>query len=210
MSDLWFEAYLEALPAGGRLLDLGCGSAEDAVALEALGFTAVATDRLGAALAEAREVVGTRSLLRVDHGRALPFIDGCFDGVLASLSLHYFSRETTRAVFAEVRRVLRPRGVLLFRVNATDDVHFGSLDGTEIEPGFRRYVEQGLGVGPQRLDGYGELKRFFDEDSVRDALEGRFVIETLRHMQVDRWRRPKQVWECLARAGVGARAPGGL
>jgi SAM-dependent methyltransferase len=197
----WFETYLERLPGHGRALELGCGNGEDAAALAGLGFDVVASDLLDSQITEARGVVGTRALLRVDHSRSLPFVDGAFDVVFASLSLHYFPRAITLEICDEVHRVLRAGGIFLFRVNASDDVHFGAQDGVEIEPGLRAYAEPGT-LMPWTTSAvlYGNYKRFFDERAVREALAGRFAIESLRHVQIERWRRPKQAWECLARA----------
>ncbi len=39
--------------------------------------------------------------------------------------------------------------------------------------------------------------RFFDEPDVRAALERRFRIHHLEHVEI-RWRRPKQTRACLA------------
>jgi SAM-dependent methyltransferase len=200
MAGAWFEAYLDALPGGARVLELGCGPGEDAAALVARGFEVVACDRGPRALGRASVQVGTGRLLRVDHSCALPFIDATFGLVVASLSLHYFDWQTTVAAFGEVRRVLASNGALLFRVNATDDVNFGAQDGIELEPNYRAYERSRDAAFMGRE--YGDQKRFFDEDSVLAALEGRFVIESLRHVQIDRWEQPKQTWECLARAAA--------
>ena len=68
----------------------------------------------------------TRSLICADHSYPLPFADAVFDGVVASLSLHYFSHAATASMICEIARVPEPRGVLVFRVNATDDVEYGA------------------------------------------------------------------------------------
>lgn len=186
----WLTPYLPCFPPGARLLDLGCGPGEDSAALRAHGVDVVSCDRALRALLTARDLLGSGALLRVDHTAPLPFRDAAFDGVLASLSLHYFPWATTRAAFAEIRRVLPPGAPFLFRVNAHDDVEFGARDGVEVEPGLRSND-----VSP-----YSEAKRFFDEPAVRAAIESWFTVDVLRHTEVDRWAKPKRVWECLARA----------
>jgi SAM-dependent methyltransferase len=50
-----------------------------------------------------------------DLGRPLPFPDGAFDDVVASLVLHYL--EDWAAPLAELRRVLKPGGRLIASVN---------------------------------------------------------------------------------------------
>ena len=186
----WLERHLSALASPGALvLELGCGPGVDAAHLTAAGFRVVATDTSPRALARAAEQVGRTALLRVDHGVPLPFRDGVFEAVVASLTLHYFGREATRAVFTEIRRVLRPGGALLFRVNATDDIEHGALDGIEVERNVR--------TDPHAH--YSELKHFFDEADLREVLDGLFVIEEIEHLAIDRNDRTKRIWECRAR-----------
>ena len=59
--------------------------------------------------------------LVADMTEPLPFADASFDAVMANVSLHMFPDAVTRAVFAEIERVVRPGGLLLFHVNATSD-----------------------------------------------------------------------------------------
>ena len=186
----WLTPYLPCFPPGVRALDLGCGPGEDSAALQAHGVQVVSCDRAPRALLAARGLLGSGALLRVDHTATLPFRDAAFDAVLASLSLHYFPWAITRATFAEVRRVLKPGAPFLFRVNAHDDVEFGARDGVEVEPGLRTSDESP----------YSEVKRFFDGPSVRAAVEPCFIVESLRHTEIDRLAKPKRFWECLARA----------
>lgn len=185
----WLLRFLpEFERAGRRVLDAGCGTGMDSRRLCRAGFAVVAFDRapLAAAAAEAPGAM----LLRADLGRPLPFRDGVFDGVVASLSLHYLPWRETRAAFAELRRVMRAGGPFLFRVNATDDVHHGAGEGERLEPNFYRTPRPS----------HSETKRFFDEAMVRAAIEGVFTVERLEHQEIHRYELPKQVWECLARA----------
>jgi SAM-dependent methyltransferase len=185
----WFRSHPGTTNPGTTVLELGCGPGRDAMALAEMGCRVVACDRSPTAFAECDATAVL--MVRVDHSRRLPFRDGCFDVVLAALSLHYLPWDQTLSTFGEVRRVLRRDGLLLFRVNASDDVNFGSNDGVEVTPGFRRYEHETHGGG---------YKRFFKEEDVRDALPAGFVIEHLQHIEIRRWNRPKQAWECRARA----------
>ncbi|TAJ18773.1 MAG: class I SAM-dependent methyltransferase [Dehalococcoidia bacterium] len=189
LTDHWLAPYLDRFPRSGWLLDLGCGPGEDSAVLRERGFQVVSTDSMPRQLAMARGRLGAAALLRVDHRHPLPFRDGVFSGAIASLSLHYMRWEVTLAAFAEMNRVLEAGAPFLFRVNATDDVNFGALEGIEVEPGLRANDESP----------YSDLKRFFDEPMVR-AAASTFTIEVLQHVQIDRYEKPKQVWECLAHA----------
>lgn len=192
MEDLiepWFGPHLGTTSPGTTVLELGSGPGRDAMALATMGYIVVACDRSSSAFAECDATAV--SMVRVDHSCPLPFRGGCFDVVFSALSLHYMPWDRTLAAFGEVRRVLRRDGLLLFQVNASDDIHFGANDGVEVAPGFRRYEHQTHG------DGYN---RFFTEADVQSALASRFAIEHLQHVEIHRWNKPKQAWECRARA----------
>ena len=86
------------------------------------GFHVVATDLSTEAVAAARHKCGDLVDVRVvDMAAGLPFPEAAFDAVMANVALHMFTDAVTRAVFAEVRRVLRDGGLFLFHVNAHDD-----------------------------------------------------------------------------------------
>lgn len=185
----WLLPFLPRLRTiGPRILEIGCGPGLDAATLLAHGFSVTAFDR--ASLTRARTKAPATLLLRADLAARFPFRDGAFDSTLSSLALHYLPWTETRAVFTEIRRVSRPGAAFLFRVNAIDDYNHGAGQGEELEPNFYRT--------PSPV--FSETKRFFDENTVRAAVAGRFEVEHLAHKTIDRYEAPKRVWECLARA----------
>lgn len=119
-----FNAYYER-PAmlrlagdvsGRRILDAGCGSGPLTAALRAGGADVTGFDGSAAMIELARQRLGTDSDLQVaDLGAPLPFGDGEFDDVVASLVLHYLKDWTEP--LAELRRVLKPGGRLILSVN---------------------------------------------------------------------------------------------
>ena len=101
---------------GHRVLDAGCGSGPLAARLQALGATMTGFDASAAMVELARRRLGPDADLHVgDLAEALPFADGAFDDVVASLVLHYLRDWTTP--LAELHRVLRPGGRLIVSVN---------------------------------------------------------------------------------------------
>jgi SAM-dependent methyltransferase len=101
---------------GRRVLDVGCGSGPLAAELRARGATVTGLDSSAAMIGLARRRLGPDADLHVgDLGRPLPFADGAFDDVVASLVLHYL-RDWTSPL-AELRRVLTPGGRLIASVN---------------------------------------------------------------------------------------------
>src|SRR5206468_1542274 len=103
---------------GQRVLDLGTGTgavAERAARLVRPGGEVLGVDISPAMLAQARRRLAAVGLGDVVFGEgraeALPAPDGCFDAVLASLSLMYVIDRPAAA--REIARVLRPGGRLV-------------------------------------------------------------------------------------------------
>ena len=101
---------------GRRILDAGCGSGPLFAALRDRGAVVTGIDSSTGMLELARRRLGDGAALQVaDLGSPLPFPDGAFDDVIASLVLHYL--EDWTAPLAELRRVLTPGGRLIVSVD---------------------------------------------------------------------------------------------
>jgi SAM-dependent methyltransferase len=124
--------------------------------------------------------------LAADLTGGLPFQDGTFDGVVASLSLHYFRSLDTQQAIREIARVLAPSGWLLCRVNAVGDVNFGYGSGEEVEPSLFRQPE-------------GHLKRFFDEPMLSRFLEPCFRLDKITSRTILQRGLEKRTLESVAR-----------
>ena len=102
--------------AGRRILDAGCGSGPLFAALRDRGAIVTGFDSSTKMLELARRRLGADAALQVaDLGRPLPFPDGAFNDVIASLVLHYL--EDWGSALAELRRVLKPGGRLIVSVD---------------------------------------------------------------------------------------------
>jgi SAM-dependent methyltransferase len=190
-ADPWLDPCLDAMHAAGEtVLELGCGIGEDAAELTARGFRVLASDLSRKMVGAAVKNAPAARFFVADLSAPLPVRSAAVNCVVASLSIHYFSWQTTVAVVDEVRRVLRPGGVFAFRVNATDDVNFGAMQGAELEPHFFHVPPDGRNNRP--------FKRFFDEASLRALLAPGWHITHLAHRTINRYETPKQVWECCA------------
>jgi SAM-dependent methyltransferase len=104
----WLAGFLDLLPAGARILELGCGGGVDAAAMIAAGFDVDPVDGVPeiAAKAEAR----LRRPVRVMRFDALDAVDA-YDAVWANASLLHVPRRDLPDVLARVRRALRPGGL---------------------------------------------------------------------------------------------------
>ncbi|MEU4806827.1 class I SAM-dependent methyltransferase [Actinosynnema sp. NPDC023587] len=98
-----------------RILDAGCGSGPLFAALRDRGAAVTGIDASAGMLELARRRLGADADLRVaDLADPLPFPDGAFDDVVASLVLHYL--RDWGPTLAELRRVLVPGGRLIVSV----------------------------------------------------------------------------------------------
>ncbi len=158
----WTRPFLMPLrEAGARtVLELGCGTGNDAARLADAGFSVTAIDLSGEAIERARGRFGSMARFAVaDMTRRLPFPDGDFDAVMSNVAMHMFPDGVTRAVFAEVARLVRPGGLFLFHVNALEDrpLRARKLPARELAPD---YV----------VEASGQTVHFFSEAYLRELL----------------------------------------
>lgn len=99
--------------SGQRVLDAGCGGGAHAAALLDRGAIVTGIDTSAGLLEIAgRRLAGRARLLQADLNAPLPFGDGAFDVVLASLVMHYLPDWTPP--LREFNRVLTRGGRLVF------------------------------------------------------------------------------------------------
>ena len=101
--------WLQCLPTGGRLLDLGCGGGKDAGDLDRRGYGVVGVDRTNALLSAGRRQYPSLPLIRADL-RDLPFQARSFDGLWAAASLMHLPKPVARRILADLYRLVRPGG----------------------------------------------------------------------------------------------------
>ncbi|MER7756000.1 class I SAM-dependent methyltransferase [Kitasatospora sp. NPDC097643] len=123
--------------AGAReVLELGAGHGRDALHFARRGFAVLATDFSPTGLAQLRATAAEQGL--TDHlttavhdvREPLPLPDASVDAVFAHMLLCMaLSTAEIHALVAEVRRVLRPGGTLVYTVRHTGDAHYGAGTG---------------------------------------------------------------------------------
>ena len=161
---LWTRPFLDPLREAGvrTVLELGCGTGNDAARLAGEGYSVTGVDVSGEAIGQAQARFGSMArFLTADVTLRLPFPDGSFDAVMSNVALHMFPDEVTRAVFAQVGRLVRAGGLFVFHVNSLQDrpLRARSLPARELEPD---YVAEES----------GQTVRFFSEAYLRELLAG--------------------------------------
>lgn len=179
--DNWFDKYIHLLHKNDKIIELGCGRAYTSLYLLNNGFKNVT------ACDFSTEVI---SILNTEHkelktsifdmSEKLPFKDNEINVIIADLSIHYFDSKTTKYIINEIHRVLNNNGYLIGRVNSANDKYHIPVDAKVLEKNF--YYD-------------GEIyKRFFEKDDFKELFKD-FKILFLEENHMDRYEKPKTLWE---------------
>jgi SAM-dependent methyltransferase len=189
----WIEPFLAPLREveARSVLELGCGTGNDAARLVREGYALTAIDLSTEAIERARTKFGSGiNFLVADMARPLPFADGSFDAVMSNVALHMFPDGVTRSVFAEIARVVRLGGLFLFHVNALED---------------RRLRERWRPVARELEKDYvleqeGQTMHFFSDAYLRELLKAWHEVRLDRVEIADRKTGEpfKRVWRGVA------------
>lgn len=175
------------LPAGARVLDIGCGMGRHAAALSGLGYQVTGIDLSETLLEEARRFDDSNVVEWV-HGdmRRLPFGNGSFDATFNLFtSFGYFSLEEDNInVLRHIRRVLKTGGSFLI-----DFLNPSYVEQHLILRSERFDEESGLRIEELR---YIEEGHIFKEISVYDPErpgEARQYLERVRLYPIEWFKR---------------------
>ncbi|WP_020374997.1 class I SAM-dependent methyltransferase [Sulfobacillus thermosulfidooxidans] len=115
----------QLIPAGGKVIDLGCGSGTDAIFLAKLGFRVIGLDISKVALDIAHQK-SMQAQVSVEwiHANALnmPVDTGSCDFVSDRGLMHHLILSEQQRYIQEVARILKPHGRFLLR-GASHDYH---------------------------------------------------------------------------------------
>jgi SAM-dependent methyltransferase len=145
----WMERFIRLVPAGGSVLDLGCGSGQPiARHLIEHGFDVVGVDSSPTLLEKFRSRFPKAEWIPADM-RTLS-IDRRFEGLIAWDSLFHLSHESQRAMFAVFRDHALCGAPLLFTTGtghgeAIDSFQGESLYHASLSPGEYRTLLESYG-----------------------------------------------------------------
>jgi SAM-dependent methyltransferase len=190
---VWTGPFLAPLRQAGvrTVLELGCGTGNDAARLASEGYSVTAVDVSGEAIERARaRFASLATFLVADVTRRLPFPDASFDAVMSNVAVHMFPDDVTRTVFAQVGRLVRADGLFVFHVNSLQDrpLRARALPARQLEPD---YVAEES----------GQTMHFFSEAYLRELLAGWQRVELVPVMVAHRKSGEpfKHVWRGVAR-----------
>lgn len=140
-ADQGMTDFIEAMPKGGRVLDLGCGPGASAVIMAQAGLVVDATDASAEMIRLAEEHPGVSA-------RQAEFDDldavGVYDGIWANFSLLHATRGAFPVHLEAIKKALKPGGVFVIA------------------------MKLGQGEGPDRL---GRFYSYYSEDELKSYLQ---------------------------------------
>ena len=138
------------LNPGSKILEIGTGAGQDGLWLESQGFDVTLTDGSDMSFHEiSKRSAKSTKPKTMDITQPFIFGENSFDTVYAQLVLHYFDDDTMSRIVGEIKRVLRPKGILACMVNSTSD------------PEYKRELEDASGL--IHVDGL--VKRYFSVET---------------------------------------------
>jgi ubiquinone/menaquinone biosynthesis C-methylase UbiE len=172
----WPESveYVESLPEGSRVLDIGCGNGRNMFLPRRLGHEVVGVDFSMNLLRIAQEKLNMKELAQSGHiiggdATLLPLRDDIFDAALYIATLHHIPSERDRLEsLRELERVLKPGGTSLISVWALDQPRFQELvENKSKDPDFADIF-----IPWTRSDGkvFQRFYHLFEKDELKDLI----------------------------------------
>jgi ubiquinone/menaquinone biosynthesis C-methylase UbiE len=156
---LAWDAFCARLPKGAIVADLGCGAGRDTRQFTGRGFWTAGLDYSFGMLVQASQ----RAPAPYTQGdlRSLPFADAVLDAAWVNASLLHIPRAQAPGVLAEVRRALKPGGVLYLSLKEGEGEKWERREGDRFFTFFR--VEE---IHALLADaGFGLLEEWIDHTS---------------------------------------------
>ena len=145
----YLQRARDVIPAGARVLELGCGAGVPMTAALAESREVTGVDISATQIALARRNVPAATFLQADM-TTLSFDPESFDAVVAFYSLTHVPRDDVPPLLARIREWLRPAGTFLASMGVEDDPGTVEEDWLGVDMFFshfsakknRRFVEE--------------------------------------------------------------------
>ena len=156
------DEFLEKLPVGARILDLGCGSGRDTKYFLERGYEVDAIDGSKELCALASEYTGIP--VKCQLFQELDEV-GKYDGIWACSSLLHLSLGELDDVLHRIEKALKPQGILYMSFK------YGVFEGERNGRYFLDFTEEKLNQLLEKHEGLQQLGSFQTEDARPDREE---------------------------------------
>jgi|GEM_PF-326772 len=175
--------WADTLPPGGFILDVGCGVGRHLIYLGERSFRVAGVDVSPSGIRLSQQVCAERQIAFEGHISdmdTLPWPDRTFDAALSISTIHHHLRAGIVQTLDEIRRVLKPGGLLLVDFPCTDTLDYQQLRTqvaarqiAEVEP--NTFVDQRSDINDMD-DGFLP-HHFCDEADARDLLRSFEILK---------------------------------
>ena len=151
--------FLNNIPQGGKILDLGCGSGRDTKAFIDRGYSVTAVDGSPSLCEMAKVQLGIE--VECSDFNELNYKEE-FDGVWACASLLHCSRENLPNIIDKIKNALVPNGVVYMSFK------YGDFEGEKLGRFFLDLNEERFEEILQKTNGLEKIKVWQSEDTRRE------------------------------------------
>ncbi|MBP7402908.1 MAG: class I SAM-dependent methyltransferase [Clostridia bacterium] len=155
-----YAPFVRGLPAGGRVLDAGCGSGRDTAAFLRMGYRVTAFDASAGMVEAAARMVAALGEEEQSRARVIratfvgfPPPDAPFNGIWACASLLHVRRAELSGVVGRLAGMLAPGGVFYasFKYGTQEGERNGRYFNDYDENTFRRFLDALPSLKPLEL-----------------------------------------------------------
>jgi len=182
--DGWLDKYFNDLQNANKIVDLGCGNGVNTLYLHEKNINVIACDFSECALCQLKERLSDTIVMHFDMTKGIPIDDTSIDIVIADLSIHYFSWNTTKYLVSEIFRILNENGLLLCRINSIKE--YQANDNDEM-------IEENYYFNGENY------KRFFTKNDIK-LLFSNYDIYYISEGITNKYGKIKHLWEVAVKA----------
>jgi SAM-dependent methyltransferase len=180
--DGWLDKYEEYINVDKdtTIIDLGIGWGNNADYFLKRKFRVEGCDFCPEAIKVMNELYPDVKVYFMDLREPLPWENLSTSVVLGDLSLHYFNYSDVNNILEEIKRILKPGGLLLCRVNSDKAKNYGMGEGEKLEENV--------------YDTTSGIKMFFNEKMINNIFKDWKIIHCNEYT-TGRFDKPKLIWE---------------
>lgn len=149
------ERFLSFLPAGGRILDFGCGAGRDTRYFLSKGYVVDATD----GSAELCRIAGRNTGINVRQMLFSQLDEDCvYDGIWACASVLHLPKSELKDVFVKMIRAVKPGGYIYASFK------YGEFEGERNGRYFTDFTDETFRIFANDLSGITIIEEWISDD----------------------------------------------